>query len=143
MKTLKTKKVNVLSCWNGLKNMPPREFQSIAEMEKTGTILDLFKEAVSELAEVLLEGEKINIDIQLGKIVGEEIIEKKTEFQKMANGLEDATGKEEIEIALEDDVFNTFFQQFERWGKNWFQKVEDLLSFRKDLNLTNKQPKGK
>ena len=143
MKTLKTKKVNVLACWNGLKNMPPREFQSIAEMEKTGTILDLFKEAVSELAEALLEGEKINTDIQLGKIVGEEIIEKKTEFQKMANGLEDATGKEEIEIALEDDVFNTFFQQFERWGKNWFQKVEDLLSFRKDLNLTNKQPKGK
>jgi len=143
MKTLKTKRVNILSCWNGLRHVAPREFQGMGEMEKTSTAIDTFKGAIPGLVEILLEGDRMNMDIQTGKIKGEEIMAKRAEFQKKANSLEDSTGKEEVEVSLEDDIFNTFFQQFEKWGKNWFQTVETILAFRKDLNLANQQPKKK
>ena len=141
MKTLKTKRVNILTCWNGLKNTPPKEFPNIGEMDKASDILDEFKGIVPDFVEIMIEGEKINTDIQLGKINPEEIMAKKAEFQKKANALEDATGEQEVDVLLEDDVFNTFFQQFERWGKNWFQKLDGFLSFRKDLNQANQHPK--
>ena len=142
MKILKTKAVNVAICWNGLRNTVPRDFPNTSEMEKTADILNSFKEVISDFTEVLIEGEKLNTDIQTGKLTPEEMNEKRMDFQKKSNLLEQQKGNEEISIEFENEVFNTFFQQFERWGKEWFYKLEPYLAFRKDMNVTNSQPKG-
>lgn len=143
MKTLKTKKVNIVICWNGLRNMPPKAFPTIGEMEKTADILELFKNAVPEFVEVLKEGEKISADIQGGKLAGEESIKVRKEFAKKSNTLEQQKGNDEMNVEFENETFNTFFQQFERWGKEWFAKLEPYLAFRKEMTTTNSQPKAK
>lgn len=144
MKTLKTKKVNVVICWNGLKNTPPKDFPSIEEMDKTAGILDLLKEATPEFAKVLEEGEKMNTDIQSGKLESDEkIMKAKTEFSKKSVLLEEKSGEDIVEISFENADFNAFFQQFERWGRVWFIRLEPYLEFRKSMNVTNAQPKQK
>jgi len=141
MKIVKTKRVNIAVCWNGLRNTTPKQFPTIAEMEKTGTILETFEEAIPEFVEMIKEGETLNKDIQTGKIKPEEIAEKKTEYGKKSNMTEGKMGDQEVSIEFENDEFNTFFQQFERWGKDWFAKLDAFLAFRKDINNANKQPK--
>ena len=143
MKTLKTKKVNIAVCWNGLRNMPPRAFPNIGEMEKTGDILEAFEKVVPEFAKMLKEGEILNTDIQTGKLNPEELTAKRTDFSKRSNLLEGNIGEKEVSVELENDIFNTFFQQFERWGKEWFAKLEPYLAFRKEMATTNGQSKGK
>ena len=143
MKILKTKKVNLVICWNGLRTMPPKDFPNIDEMEKTADILDTLKEPIPEFVEMLEEGEILNKDIQAARLAAEEIIAKKKDFQTRSNLLEGEKGEEEITLEFENDVFNTFFQQFERWGRVWFFKLEPYLAFRKDMTTTNSQPKGK
>ncbi|MBT9165078.1 MAG: hypothetical protein DDT23_01093 [candidate division WS2 bacterium] len=143
MKTLTTKKVFIVICWNGLRSIPPREFPTIGELEQTAKILDLFAEPIPEFIEVFEEGEKLNTDILTKKYDEKEIQEKRTEYLNKSNLLEIKAGDEIVEIEFEDAEFNTFFQQFERWGKNWFFKLSAYLEFRKDLNATNSQPKEK
>lgn len=143
MKTLKTRKVNIAVCWSGLRNMPPKAFPNIGEMEKTGEILEALEKAVPEFVAMLKEGEELNTDMQTGKLDPEELMAKKQDFSKRSNILEGKVGNAEIEVGLENDAFNTFFQQFERWGKDWFAKLEPYLAFRKEMTRTNGQPKGK
>ena len=143
MKTLKTKKVNVAVCWSGLRNMPPKAFPNIGEMEKTGEILEILEKVVPEFVGMLKEGEELNTEIQTGKLGPEEMMAKKQDFSKRSNSLEGEIGNAEVEVGLENDAFNTFFQQFERWGKDWFAKLEAYLEFRKAMIATNGQPKGK
>ena len=143
MKTLKTKKVNIAVCWSGLRNVPPRAFPNIEEMEKTGEILKAFEEAAPEFVKMLKEGEILNTDIQTGKLKPEELMEKRQDFSKRSNLLEGNVGDREVSVELENDIFNTFFQQFERWGKEWFAKLEPYLAFRKEMATTNGQSKGK
>ena len=141
MKIIKTKRVNIAVCWNGLRNTAPKQFPTIAEMEKTGTILETFEEAIPEFVGMIKEGETLNKDIQTGKIKPEEIAKEKTEYGKKSNMTEGKMGDQEVSIEFENDEFNTFFQQFERWGKDWFAKLDAFLAFRKDINVANKQPK--
>ncbi len=144
MKTLKTKKVNIVICWNGLKNTAPKDFPNIGEMESTANILENLKEGAGEFVALMEEGEKMNNDIASGKLSGPEaIMGARVDFTKKSTSLEDKTGEEIVDIQFEDNDFNTFFQQFERWGKNWFGKLDTFLAFRKDMNVTNGQPKAK
>lgn len=141
MKPLKSKKVNLAICWNSLRNVPPKEFPSIGELEVTTVILDKLKAGIPEFVESVLEEEQINRDIITGKIKPEQINNKRTEYFKESSKLEIEKGEEEVTIEFEDAEFNAFFQQFERWGKNWFPKVEAFLDFRKDMCLANSKPK--
>ncbi len=143
MKTLKTKKVNIGIAWNGLRTMPPKEFPSVAEMEATVGTIDFLKSKVLNLTKIMEESDKLNTDILVGKVKGDEINDRKMEFFKRANEAETKEGQEVIEIVFEDADFNRFFQQFERWGRQWFIKIDAYLEFRKDLNETNRQPKDK
>jgi len=143
MKVLKTKRTNVAVCFNGLKNTPPKDFPNIGEMEATANILELFRESIPEYVALLKEGEQMTTDLQSGEMPTEEMLKARNEFSKKAIQQEKKNGEEMIEISFENSDFGTFFQQFERWGKNWFAKLEVYLAFRKDMNETNKQPKGK
>ena len=143
MKTLKTKTVNVVMCWNSLKQIPPKEYATIEEIEKVSDILDLFRDSISDFVKLIEEGEQLHKDIQSKKFKTEQIVEKRGKFQAKSNALEDRKGKELVEIEFEDAVFNTFFQLFEKWGKNWFQEIGSFIAFRKEMNATNQQTKGK
>ena len=133
MKTLKTKKVNLVICWNGLRNTSPKDFPNIAEMEKTMDILAILKKGAGEFVELIKKGEDMNTELQNSGIKGEQVMAKRAEFQKESNELEAKKGKDVVKVEFEDDFFSIFCKQFERWGRNWFFKLEPYLEFRKDL----------
>ncbi len=142
---LKTKKLNIAMCWGGLRNIPPKDFPTVGELENTGKILQILKDAVPEFVEVLEKGEKIGVQFQLKK-TGEELVklqEERQAFMQMSTKVETECGNTIAEIHFEADEFNTFFQQFERWGREWFYKIEPYLAFRKEMCDTNGQPKEK
>jgi hypothetical protein len=141
MKILKTKKVNIAICWNSLRSMPPKEFPSITELEATTAILETLQEPIPEFVKSVKDGDQMADDIVTGKIKNEEIDKKRAEYFKESSKLELEKGQEEVTVEFETEEFNTFFQQFERWGKLWFMKLEAFLEFRKDMNITNSQPK--
>jgi len=143
MKILKTKKVNLAICWNGLRNVPPKDFPTVDEMDRTVEILNGLEHTIPEFVKIFRDGEQLNIETQSGKIDPKKVGERRATYQKESGEIESKEGKVEVEIEFEDSVFNTFFQQTERWAKNWFMKLEPYLEFRKDINKTNAQPKGK
>jgi len=138
MKLLRTKKVNVAICWNGLRNTPPKEFPNIGEIENTEQILKILEEAIPDFTEILKEGDKIADALRSTEDINDpEIVKQRKEFIEKSQKLEDTEGNEIVDIEFENSDFNTFFQQFERWGKNWFLKLGSFLEFRRDLNETN------
>jgi hypothetical protein len=130
-------------CWNSLKQIPPKEYATIEEIEKVSDILDLFRDSISDFVKLIEEGEQLQKDIQSKRFTTEQITKKRGDFQTKSNILEDKKGKALIEVEFEDAVFNTFFQLFEKWGKNWFREIGSFIAFRKELNATNQQAKGK
>jgi len=141
MKVLTTRKVNLAICWSGLRGVAPKDFPSVNELDQTSTILGKLKEAVKEFVGIIEEGEKLNTELMTGKVKGDEIEKRKKEYLKNSATVESENDKEVVSVEFEPDTFNTFFQQFERWGKNWFVKIETYLEFRKDMCDCNKQPK--
>jgi len=138
MKLLRTKKVNVAICWNGLRNTPPKEFPNIGEIENTEQILKILEEAIPDFTEILKEGDKIADALRSTEDINDPgIVKQRKEFIEKSQKLEDTEGNEIVDIEFENSDFNTFFQQFERWGKNWFLKLGSFLEFRRDLNETN------
>lgn len=138
MKTLTTKKVNLVICWNNLRLVPPKAFPTIQEMEKTSEVFDVLEAAVPTFVEAIMEGDELRKE--LAKNEAWQV--KNKIWQAKTNALEQKEGEEIISIDFENEVFNTFFQQFERWGKEWFGNIKEFLEFRKQLNITNAQPKG-
>jgi len=78
----------------------------------------------------------------MGKMTPE-LQKRREEYLKKTNEIESKNGKEIVKIELENEDFNTFFQQCERWSKNWFNRIDGLMDFRKELNKTNSEPKKK
>ena len=142
MKTLTTKKLNIAICWNNLRIVPPREFPTLEEMKKVEGILASLEKGIGEFVNSTKEGDQLTEELILtGNINTNEGKEKREKFIAGATRMEKERGDEVVNIEFENDDFNTLFQQFERWGKNWFTKVSDYLVFREDLNTTNAQPK--
>jgi len=142
MKNLELKKVSIAIVWNGLKGTPPREFPTIGEIESASNVLDKFKEAIPEFVKIIEEGENIGNEMMRGKMTPE-LQKRREEYLKKTNEIENKHGKEIVKIELEDEEFNAFFQQCERWSKNWFNRIDGLLDFRKELNKANSAPKDK
>ena len=142
MKNLELKKVSIAIVWNGLKGTPPREFPTIGEIESASNVLDKFKEAIPEFVKIIEEGENIGNEMMRGKMTPE-LQKRREEYLKKTTEIENKHGKEIVKIELENEDFNTFFQQCERWSKNWFNRIDGLLDFRKELNKANSAPKGK
>ena len=149
MKTLKTKRINVVIAWNNLRLVPPKDIPTIQEMEKTSEIFTALEEVIPDFVKLIMEGEELRKELSKTGDLPESEIKKANEewqvknkkWQQETNLLEVKTGDEILEIEFENDQFNTFFQQCERWGKNWFGNIKEYLAFRKDLNDTNAQPK--
>jgi len=142
MKNLELKKVSIAIVWNGLKGTPPREFPTIGEIESASKVLDKLKETIPEFVKIIEEGEAIGNEMMRGKMTPE-LQKRREEYLKKTTEIENKHGKEIVKIELEDEEFNAFFQQCERWSKNWFNRIDGLLDFRKELNKANSAPKDK
>jgi len=145
MKTLKTKTVNMVVCWNNLRRIPPKAFPNIEEIDKTFSILQLLENEIADFAKTIRETDEIIKKLSFSESEEERkiIIEKRDAMIKELNKLEEKYSDKRIEIEFENDEFNTFFQQFERWGKEWFVNIEEFLKFRQDMNETNSQSSDK
>ena len=142
MKNLELKKVSIAIVWNGLKSTPPREFSTIGEIESASNVLDKLKEAIPEFVKIIEEGEAIGNEMMRGKMTPE-LQKKREEYLKKTSEIESKEGKKVVKIELEDEDFKNFFQQCERWSKNWFNRIDGLMDFRKELNKANSAPKKK
>jgi hypothetical protein len=140
MKSVKTKAFNVVICWSSLKSIPPKDFPTIQEMEKVPTILELFEEAIPNYVKIIKEGEKLNDDIISGEIPGDNVKQVKDDWGKKSKAIDNSERNKEVELEFENEDFNTFFQQFERWGKNWFSDVKEFLNFRRCMTDANSAP---
>ena len=144
MKTIKTKRGNLMYCWIGLRKVTPAKYPSIDEMEKSRIVLSAFEEAAGNVIKLVQEGEKLNMDIMSGKIEPKKAAKARGEFDKKTMASDNKGEYEEvISVELENEEFNTFFQQFSRWGKDWFMNVDYFLTFRKDMDITNQQSSKK
>ena len=142
MKILELKKVSIAVVWNGLKSTPPKEFPTIGEIESASKVLDKLKETIPEFVKIIEEGEAIGNEIMSGKMTPK-LQKRREEYLKKTIEIENKYGKEIVKIELENEEFNAFFQQCERWAKNWFNKIDGFLDFRKELNKANSAPKKK
>ena len=137
MKTLKTTELNIFLAWINLKNTPPQALNTIDQMERVSSIIKTLASAIPELIKLHEEG------IELQKTAGtKEFQEKEVEYVKRSADKEAEARKNVIEVSFEDAEFNEFFQQEESKGKFWFKEIDEYLAFRKDMVVTNGQPKG-
>lgn len=132
-------------CWNNLRRIPPKAFPNIEEIDKTFSILQLLENEIADFAKTIRETDEIIKKLSFSESEEERkiIIEKRDAMIKELNKLEEKYSDKRIEIEFENDEFNTFFQQFERWGKEWFVNIEEFLKFRQDMNETNSQSSDK
>ena len=141
-KTLELKKVSIAIAWNGLRGTPPKEFPTMGEIESASKVIEKLKEAIPEFVKIIEEGEAIGNQMMMGKMTPE-LQKRREEYLKKTNEIESKNGKEIVKIELENEDFKNFFQQCERWSKNWFNRIDGLMDFRKELNKTNSEPKKK
>lgn len=140
MKTLHTRKIFALVAYNNIRRTAPREFPNIEEMKLTvEEILPEFVENLEEFIKFRKESDAVNDQFSAGELEEEVARAKIRDVALEAGKWEQKHGREMIDIEFENDAFNTFFQQFERWGKNWMNTVEDFMEFRQHINEANKQ----
>ena len=131
MKTLTTNKINSIIVWTRMKQMPPREFASIADMETSREVMSILREGILDLTDKIEAlGVMVKATPQERQKAGEEY-----------NAYETAVGKDQVSAEFEDAEFNYFFNLFVQRGKEWFNTVEEFLTFNKQMNETNAQPK--
>ncbi|MCX6724241.1 MAG: hypothetical protein NT155_03680 [Candidatus Staskawiczbacteria bacterium] len=158
MKTLKTKQINFAVAWSFLKSIPPKEYDSMMDIERSVEIVNKLAEAIPEFVEHKKAGEDFNKKIirdeikdetegdKVIKTAGQQIQEWHEAYDKKTDQLGDKQGNEVAEVEFDDAVFNTFFQfcNNKKWGaKTWFNAVPDYLGFLQDLNKANQQPKDR
>lgn len=150
MKTLRSQAYKLASVYYNLRNTPPKEFQSVDDMEKMVAIVDKIAIALPLFKEHFEYGDELKAKIMSGQIKSNGEDGDKNNIQKLyadfdtkTNDLIETHGKEIAEVEFEDAEFNSLFQFNSKWGKTWFAKVPEYIDFLKDLNETNKQPKDK
>lgn len=170
MKTLKIKRIQLYAMYYGLKKHGTSDFPTPDEMLKTykeesGILASIEKcdETLSKMFVLSDSAQDIYKDFLRESTNKTE--EEKEKLQKEyndrlkvtnneVNAIENAVGDEYVEVSFEDDVFNVFFSQFERWaigvrtGRGeektpaWLIKPSQYIEAREAMNDTNKQPKS-
>ncbi|MCX6724249.1 MAG: hypothetical protein NT155_03720 [Candidatus Staskawiczbacteria bacterium] len=134
MKSLTSKTINFFICWNNLRIVPPKLFPTIQEIEKTSEILEILEKEIPNFVKLVMEGEEMRKESPISP-------EKQEDWNNRTKILGNKEGGKILTVEFENDQFNTFFQQFERWGKDWFSNIKEFLEFRRDMNATNSQSK--
>lgn len=155
---MKTKQINIAVAWSFLKSIPPKEYDSMMDIERSVLIVDKLAEVIPDFVSHRSEGEDFNKKVirdevkdemdgdKVVKTAGQIINDWHTEFDKRGEQIGELKGSEIVKVEFEDAVFNTFFQfcNNRKWGaKTWFNAVPDYLEFLQDLNKANQQPKSR
>src|SRR3990167_8394436 len=129
-KTLKTKRVFAYAIYNNLRNTPPKDYPSTAEIKSTiSSILPALKEAVSGYGDLMLKAQDLAVKIQENKDLPKE------EGDKLVSAMNDEWraynkehGEDVVEIVLDEEGMKTLKAQFERegWGKKWIATIEEF-----------------
>ena len=157
MKILKTKQLNIAVAWSFLKSVPPKEYETMGDIERSVEIVKKLSESIPAFVEHRNAGEDFNKKVIKNEIqdivegektitAGEQIEAWHKEFDKKGELIGANEGNEVVDVEFEDPVFNTFFQfcHNKKWGaRMWFSEVPDYLSFLADLNQANAMPKSK
>ena len=139
-KTLHTQRRLAYLVFNNLKNTPPKNFPTLDEMDLTvNDILPVFEGEVEGYIQIRKHAEDINLKLSINEVTQKEADDMIKELNIDAAKFEGQHKNDEVEVEFENSPFNTLFQQFERWGKEWFRTLEDFVDFRKQINKANSQ----
>ena len=126
---LKIKRVFAYTIYNNLRNVPPKNYPTTAEIKSTiSDILPYLKAEVSEYADMLKKAEELNLKLMTKEITKEESDKKIEKINEQWRVYNREHGSEEVSITLSDEAFTTLSTQFNRdgWGKNWVQTIEEF-----------------
>ena len=143
MKALSTKKIYFYLIYSNLKRTPPREYPDTNEMVVTvDEILPALEAVSGDFLTFSKQADEINNDLASGKLTQEDARAKIEELQKTVRNYEASPdGVAVVTVELSVSAFGILSAQFERWGKGntdkqipgWFNKLEDFVSFSKDV----------
>lgn len=143
MKSLSTKKIYVYLVYQNLKRTPPREYPDTNEMVVTvDEILPALEVASGEFVGFSKRADDINNALAAGSTTQEEARAKIEDLQKEVRVFEASPeGTAAVTVELSVSAFGILSAQFERWGKGntekqipgWFSKLEDFVTFSKDV----------
>ena len=134
MKSISTKKIYAYIIFSRLKATPPKEYPDTNEMVETvDNILPAFEKVSGEFMDFRKQADDINSAVSAGRMQAPDAQEKLGQMQKEVRAFELDHADELVTVELETAAFTALMQQFERWGKNWFDRVEDFVSVSKDL----------
>ena len=128
-KTLKTKRVFVYAIYNNLRNTPPKDYPSTAEIKSTiQVILPALKETVSGYVDLMKKAEELSVRLQDKNLAKEEGDKLVTSMNDEWKGYNKEHGNDIVDLTLDEEGFKTLKAQFERegWGKKWIATIEEF-----------------
>lgn len=129
MPTLKIKRVFAYAVYNRLRNVPPKDYPTTAEIKATiSVILPALKKHLSVYLEMIKKAEDL-----AAKVASKELSEDKAKplvdaFNEDFRKYNKEEGNAIVEISLDEEGFKTLKSQFDRenWGKNWVANIEEF-----------------
>ena len=144
MKTLQLKKNWIAALFSAFKSLPPKEFETVDEMEKLfNNILPVMEEEMGEYIKWQDKIKKAQKEFTLGRSKEAETLVLVKSYGREIEKLDLVNESIEVELQFEDADFNTLFDLFAKYGKNIFVRTPDFLATRKALDATNSQSKKK
>jgi len=129
VKTLKIKRVFAYAIYNSLRNTPPKDYPTTAEIKNTiGEVLPAIKEHIVEYVNmqkrVIEISERVAGDEAALKAVQPQVDVINVEWRKYTK----EHGHDIIDIKLDGDAFKTLKDQFNRqdWGTKWLVSIEEF-----------------
>lgn len=129
VKTLKLKRVYAYAMYNGLRNIPPKDYTTTNEIKHT--INDIMPALKVHLAEYLSRLEKVRDLQERAQESEEKMKELQPEFDKLNEDWKQYNkehGMEMVAVDMPEDAYKTFKEQFNRdkWGRVWIVTIEEF-----------------
>ena len=129
-KTLQMKRIFVQAVYNNLRNIPPKDYPTTAEIKTTiKEILPALEVHVAEYTKIFGEARDMNAQLVDKKITQEEVDKQVAGFNKRIVDYTRVEGQELVDVKLTEDGLKTLTEQFNRedWGKKWLQNIEEFI----------------
>lgn len=134
MKIIVLKKIQAYVLYSSLKRTAPKEFTDVEEMTTVvNGIFPVLAQSCEKFVKYRQEAESLGNAITVGDLTEAEYKEKFVSLQKDVRKYELREGEEEIEIEMENADHGVLLKLFERFGKTWFDKVEDFIAVQQVL----------
>jgi len=124
-----------------LRQTPPREFTTYDEIEKVKEIIALLKTQVEDYVEFISANDVNKTRYSEGKVNDEEYRTIIGEQNKKANQLDQTAKAVDVNLEIEDSLFNKLFDLFNKLGKFWFNNIDEYIGFKNSLDEANNRPK--